>query len=79
MNRKESVSFAMNENSRTDWKRFLNMTDAEAIANALEDSDNPPLPLTDEARQIHLFEEDGTTLLERFRACMEAEQAAMKH
>ena len=79
MNRKESVSFAMNENSRTDWKRVLNMTDSEAIANALEDSDNPPLPLTDEARQIHLFEEDGTTLLERFRACMEAEQAAMKH
>ena len=79
MNRKESVSFAMNENSRTDWKRVLNMTDAEAIANALEDSDNPPLPLTDEARQIHLFDEDGTSLLERFRAFMEAEQAAMKH
>ncbi|WP_279028605.1 hypothetical protein [Bilophila wadsworthia] len=55
------------------------MTDAEAIANALEDSDNPPLLLTDEARQIHLFEEDGATLLEQFRACMEAEQAAMKH
>ena len=79
MNRKESVSFAMNENSRTDWKRVLNMTDAEAIANALEDSDNPPLLLTDEARQIHLFEEDGATWLEQCRACMEAEQAAMKH
>ena len=106
----------MNEDSRTDWKRVLNMTDAEVTANALKDPDSLPLPPTGGTKEIHLSEEDGATLLERFRkalererkvlisvrydadivrwykakgyqsvmnaalrACMEAEQAAMKH
>ena len=34
----------MNEDSRTDWKRVLNMTDAEVTANALKDPDSLPLP-----------------------------------
>ena len=99
----------MNEDSRTDWKRVLNMTDAEVTANALKDPDSLPLPPTGGTKEIHLSEEDGATLLERkvlisvrydadivrwykakgkgyqsvmnaaLRACMEAEQAAMKY
>lgn len=101
---------------RTDWKRLMNMTDEEALSNALADPDNPPAAET--TKEIRLSEKDGPTLLERFhkalerekkvhisvrydadivrwykakgkgyqaamnaalRACMEAEQAAMKH
>ena len=102
----------MNEDSRTDWKRVLNMTDAEVTANALKDPDSLPLLSTDETKEIYLSEEDGfRKALERerkvlisvrydadivrwykakgkgyqsvmnaaLRACMEAEQAAMKH
>ena len=57
----------MNEDSRTDWKRVLNMTDAEVTANALKDPDSLPLPPTGGTKEIHLSEEDGATLLERFR------------
>ena len=104
----------MNEDSRTDWKRVLNMTDAEVTANALKDPDSLPLPPAGGTKEIHLSEEDGATFrkaLERerkvlisvrydadivrwykakgkgyqsvmnaaLRACMEAEQAAMKY
>ncbi len=76
MNRKE-VKDLMNENSRTDWKRVLNMTDAEVTANALKDPDNLPLPPTGGTKEIHLSEEDGATLLERFRKALERERKVL--
>ena len=67
----------MNEDSRTDWKRVLNMTDAEVTANALKDPDSLPLPPTGGTKEIHLSEEDGATLLERFRKALERERIVL--
>ena len=67
----------MNEDSRTDWKRVLNMTDAEVTANALKDPDSLPLPPTGGTKEIHLSEEDGATLLERFRKALERERKVL--
>ena len=67
----------MDEDSRTDWKRVLNMTDAEVTANALKDPDSLPLLSTDETKEIHLSEEDGATLLERFRKALERERKVL--
>ena len=67
----------MNEDSRTDWKRVLNMTDAEVTANALKDPDSLPLLSTDETKEIYLSEEDGATLLERFRKALERERKVL--
>lgn len=57
---------------RTDWERLMNMTDGEALANALADPDNPPAGET--AKEIRLSEKDGPTLLERFHKALESEK-----
>lgn len=52
--------------SGTDWERLINMTDEEALKNALDDPDNPPLEIMETPLVIPMRDLDGKTLIEKF-------------
>ncbi|MBR4742141.1 MAG: hypothetical protein IK079_04505 [Desulfovibrio sp.] len=56
---------------KTDWVALERMTDEEAYINAISDPDNPPIP---GCVRLDLHQEDGKTVLERFRKALEREK-----
>ena len=61
----------MNKTTGTDWERLKNMTSEESWANAVSDPDNQPNTF---GPRIQLHQEDGPTLLQRFRKACEREK-----
>ena len=55
----------------TNWEALSDMSDEEALANALNDPDNLP---NKNWKRIQLNSEDGDTMLERIHIAMEREK-----
>lgn len=60
----------MSGTTGTDWERLNKMSSEECWANAASDPDNPPNSF---GQRIKLREEDGKTLLQRFRKACQRE------
>lgn len=51
----------------SDWERIKNMSDEEALQNALDDPDNPPLTDAEMANAVRATDIPGMTLAEKYQ------------
>ena len=55
----------MRAQTGTDWERLRNMTDKDALANALADPDNQPATEEQMKNAVRLGDVPGTTLMDK--------------